>query len=186
MKRSLVLLAVTFALGAFSQDTIRVKTEFNYEAFLKWQSTKYSGKKFSEFEIEMSKKSKFSNADLVNKITFVNFWFESCPPCIAEIEGFNEMFANLKDNPNFTFVSFTFEPESAIREFIKKYNIKYKIIQIEKAECYRLNFNNGFPSSFILDKEGIVRYYKGGGPIDKVKATKAVLTEIYPKILELL
>ena len=181
-----LLLFFVLSLTGFSQDTTKVKKEFDYEGFLKSQSKKYFGVQYPEFKVKTSESSVFSNADLVNKIIFITFWFESCAPCIAEIDGFNEMFVKLKSNSNFLFVSFTFDPDSTIRKLVTKYNIKYKVIHIDKPECYRLNFKNGFPSSFILDKKGIIRYFKTGGEIDKARATKAVLTEIYPQILALL
>ena len=185
-KTIFLILILTFGLRAFSQDTIKVKKEFDYEDFLKSQRKKYFGVQYPEFKVSTSDTAVFSNANLTNKIIFINFWFESCAPCIAEIDGFNEMFAKLKDNSNFLFVSFTFDSDSTIRKLVAKYNIKYKVVHIDKPECYRLNFKNGFPSSFILDKNGIIRYFKAGGEIDKERASKAVLTEIYPQILALL
>jgi len=181
----LVLLILPPAV-TFSQDTTKVKKEFDYDSFLKSQRDKYMGIQYPAFNVKTSDSSIFSNADLANKVIFINFWFESCAPCIAEIDGFNEMFAKLKDKSNFLFISFTFDPDSTIKKLIAKYNIEYKVIHIDRAECYRLNFKNGFPSSFILDKKGIIKYFKAGGEIDKIKATKAVLTEIYPQILALL
>ncbi len=187
MKNSfLLILFLAFGLNTFSQDTSKVKKEFDYEDFLKSQSKKYFGVQYPEFKVKTSDTTVFSNTNLANKIIFINFWFESCAPCIAEIDGFNEMFAKLKDNSNFLFVSFSFDADSTIRKLVAKYNIKYKVVRIDKPECYRLNFKNGFPSSFILDKKGIIRYFKSGGETDKIRATKAVLTEIYPQILALL
>jgi cytochrome oxidase Cu insertion factor (SCO1/SenC/PrrC family) len=181
-----LLLFFVISFTAFSQDTTKVKIESDYEAFLKSQSKKYFGVQYPEFKVKTSDTSAFSNADLVDKIIFINFWFESCAPCIAEIDGLNEVFAKLKDNSNFLFVSFTFDADSTIRKLVAKYNIKYKVVRIDKPECYRLNFKNGFPSSFILDKKGIIRYFKAGGETDKIRATKEVLTQIYPQILALL
>lgn len=185
-KSILLILILSFGLKAFSQDTTKVKKIFDYEEFLKSQSKKYFGVQYPEFKVKTSELSVFSNAGLANKIIFINFWFESCAPCIAEIDGFNEMFAKLKGNSNFLFVSFTFDPDSTIKKLIAKYNIEYKVVHMDKAASYRLNFKNGFPSSFILDKNGRIRYFKSGGEIDKARATKAVLTEIYPQILALL
>ena len=172
--------------AAFSQDTTKVKKEFDYDAYLKNQREKYIGVQYPAFYVKTSDGYIFSNADLANKVVFINFWFENCAPCSAEIDGFNEMFAKLKDKSNFLFVSFTFDPDSTIKKLIAKYNIEYKVIHLDRPACYRLNFNNGFPTSFILDNKGIIRFFKAGGEIDKIKATEAVLTEIYPQILALL
>jgi hypothetical protein len=96
------------------------------------------------------------------------------------------MYDKLKDSSNFLFLTFTFESDATIKEFVSKYNIKYKVFHIDKDECYRLNFKNGFPTSFILDKTGLIKFFKAGGQVEKEKATNDVLTNIYPSILALL
>ena len=102
------------------------------------------------------------------------------------MDGFNEIFNKLKGNPDFLFITFTFDSDSIIKKVASKYNIEFRAFHIPKPECYRLNFNNGFPASFILDRKGLIRYFKAGGQIDKAKATKEVMTQIYPEILEIL
>ncbi len=185
MRQIMLFLAVAFTSTAFSQDSSMLKKEFDYEAYLKSQSVRYQGKQFPEFSVKISDNGYFSNADLKNKVVFINFWFESCTPCIAEMDAFNEMFNKLKSNPDFLFISFTFDSDSIIKKVAATYNIEYKIFHIDRAECYRLNFKNGFPTSFILDRKGLIRYFKTGGQIDKEKATKELLTMTYPRIIEL-
>ena len=186
MRQIMLFLAVVFTSTAFSQDSSILKKEFDYEAYLKSQHVKYQGKQFPEFSIKISDNANFSNADLKNKVVFINFWFESCSPCIAEMDGFNEMFNKLKGNPDFLFITFTFDSDSIIKKVVSKYNIEYKTFHIDRAECYRLNFENGFPTSFILDRKGLIRFYKTGGQIEREKSTKEVMTQIYPEILKIL
>ena len=142
------------------------------------------GKQFNQFNVKTPGFSDFSNTNLQGKISFVNFWFESCPPCIAELEGFNKLFDTLKYNKNFIFVSFTFDPDSTIQYLKKKYNIQYHVFHIDRDECYKLNFNNGFPASFILDRNGVVKYAKYGGVTDVELSTKDIMTKIYPRIIK--
>ena len=147
-----------------------------------FDGSKYIGKQFSIFEFKNNGKT-LSNADLKGKIVFINFWFAGCPPCRAEMQGFNKMYDKLKENKDFIFVSISFDPESEIMKFKEENKIDYDVYHIERKECYRLNFNNGFPTSFILDKNGIIKFCKLGGSPDLEKATKMVVKEIYPKIL---
>ncbi|MFZ4058624.1 MAG: hypothetical protein ACOYKE_10820, partial [Ferruginibacter sp.] len=69
-----------------------------------------------------------------------------------------------------------------IQKLVKKYNIKYKVFHIDRAECYRLNFKNGFPTSFVLDKKGIIKFAKTGGQTVEEKATAEIMTSMYAKI----
>jgi thiol-disulfide isomerase/thioredoxin len=124
------------------------------------------------------------NNYLKGKTVFINFWFEACAPCIAEFEAFNEMYTKLKGNPNFEFISFTFETSEKAEEIKNKYQIKYKIFSIRREECYRLNNNNGFPTSMIIDSLGLIKYRTSGGNSNKDKARQFVMTKIYPEILK--
>lgn len=185
MKIIITTVFVIISFLTFAQDTVKNRS-LDYEQYKAIQSEKFSGKYFRQFKVKTSDSTTFSNFDLKDKIVFVNFWFESCPPCISELEGFNKLFDTLRSNKDFMFISFTFDADSVINKMKTKYDIKFKVFHIEKPECYRLNFNTGFPCSFILDKNGIIRYSKIGGEIDKEKSTKEVATDIYPKIVELL
>jgi peroxiredoxin len=185
MKQLLIFVGLIFSFNSFSQDLEKKDKDNTFEILFTKKNQRYLDQPFPKFEIKDSSELIFSNKDLNNKITFINFGFKACPPCIAEIEGFNKMYEKLKDSVNFLFVYFTSDSESTIEEFVSNYNIKYKIFHIDKEECYRMNLKNGFPTSFILDKNGLIKYFRVGGQTDKEKATDQVLTKIYPSIMAL-
>jgi hypothetical protein len=60
---------------------------------------------------------------------------------------------------------------------------KYKVVSLPEETIRRLNLNNGFPTSFILDRYGLIKFVKLGGSSDKKIANKIVLSEFYPKIM---
>ena len=127
-----------------------------------------------------------TNSSLLGKTVFINFWFEGCPPCIAEFDALGELSQLLKQHKNTDFVTFTFESAAAIDRIRKKYNLQYKIISISRTDCYRLNNNNGFPTSMILDKAGNISWITTGGHMDKEKIQKFIIGFVYPKMVKLL
>lgn len=143
-------------------------------------------KEFPHFKIKDITGKYFSDSDLMGKITLINFWFESCHPCVAEFKSLNEIFEKFENNKLFRFITFTFEQPSSINEIIKKYSLKFPIITISQNECYRLNFRSGFPTNIIVDKKGKVAFFKSGGAVEIVNATKDIDTTILPKLSELL
>jgi len=180
MKHFLILVLVIPCCFLYGQDSTHKSETIDFIQ----RANKIVGEQFGNFNLTAADQTTFSNANISDKIAFVNFWFESCPPCISELEGFNKLFDTLKDNRNFIFVSFTFDPDSTITKLKEKYNIKYKVYHIDRTECYRLNFNSGFPASFVLNKQGVIKYVTFGGFSEKEKATEQVMTQIYPKIVE--
>ena len=93
---------------------------------------------------------------------------------------------NFHDNKFFSFITFTFESPSDINMIIKKYSLKFPVIHISKQDCYRLNFNSGFPASIIINKQGKVALFKSGGATEVAKVSQDIDSTILPKLVELL
>ena len=116
-----------------------------------------------------------SNKSLIGKVTIMNFWYEGCAPCIAEMEGLNKIYDYNKENKKFQFISFCLDDRETIEKNIEKFDIEYAVTQIERSQAYVLNYQSGFPVTIIIDTAGKVIHFSSGGPIDKTKATEKVM-----------
>ncbi|WP_165024934.1 TlpA family protein disulfide reductase [Dysgonomonas sp. ZJ279] len=143
------------------------------------------GKQYPQFSTVTLGGNRITEQILFEKVTVVNFWFQSCAPCIAEFEALSALYYKYKDNPKFQFVSFTFDSPEEARISIQKYQIPYVVCSISKEECYRLNLSSGFPTNLVLDKEGKVIYFKTGGNIYQSEVEKDIAL-MEQKIIELL
>ncbi len=116
----------------------------------------------------------------------MNFWFESCPPCVAEFDALNKLFKSYKNNPAVRFLSFTFDDAVSARQTIKKYGIEYPVIYLPREEIYKLIFNLGFPTTLLTDNKRKIRFIKCGGPIsDEIgDAIETKLTEEIQLLLD--
>ena len=176
MKHLLTSIILFLSFSAFAQNTDEGPQTF--EEYL----NSFVGKQLGQFKIKTSDSTTFSNADLSGKITFVNFWFASCPPCMAEMEGLSKLYDTLKNNTNFAMVSFTFEPRVIIKWAKKKYQAKYNMFHISKEDCSTLHFRSGYPTSFIVDKNGVIIHALVGGAVNEADATKEIMAHVYPII----
>ena len=186
MKIVATFVFIFFTLEGISQIALDTTKTSTYYKIFRAPYERYLGKKYPEFSVKLSDSKIFSNKDISNKVVYINFWGKYCPPCIAEIEGLKLLYSKLKGHSDFLFVSFSNDPDYIINQLVKEYNLNFKVYHLEKEEYGRLNFNNGIPSSIILDKNGIIRFFTCGGPTDKNLATENVMTVFYPKILQLL
>lgn len=116
-----------------------------------------TGTAYPSFKVTLNN-TIYSNENLKGKTVFINFWFTACKPCMKEMDELNKLYGKFKDNKNFEFISFTFDNDSTIAAIKKKFNIGYNIYSISIKECYRLNLNSGFPTSFVLDAVGNIKY----------------------------
>lgn len=115
-----------------------------------------------------------SNQQLIGKVTMINFWFKHCSPCLVEFEALNALYQKFKDHPTFQFISFTKDPPDDAKESVQKHQLLYMVCPVKSDECYRLNFDSGFPTNIIVDPTGKIIFYKKGGKIDKTEASEEV------------
>lgn len=144
------------------------------------------GKAFPYFKVNINQHS-ITNDSLKGKVVFINFWFAACPPCIAELSALNELYKKFSANKTFEFISFTYEKPESILLLKKKYHIRYKVVSVTRQECYRLNQNNGFPTSIVLNKEGVIENLFTGGDRDDVESARGfIINTVYKSISRVL
>lgn len=184
LKNSINLSQITIQKIADSLSKINQKEADSIHKVRNTNNAIAMNKKYPAFSLGY-KNSNITNETLAGKVVFINLWFYSCTPCIREMDELNNLFSKYSRFKNFEFLSFTFETNEVINKTTEKFKIKYKIISIPKSECARLGFNNGFPTSIILDSKGVVKYIHSGGENDKEKVHKYFEKEIYPELSEL-
>jgi cytochrome c biogenesis protein CcmG, thiol:disulfide interchange protein DsbE len=170
----LFLMLISGKLFAQS-DSARSKT-------VAFRETQAVGKPFPLFYVKAGSET-WTNDSLKGKVVFINFWFENCPPCVAEMRPMNELYQKLKDSAKVAFLSLSFETPEKLKWLKEKYGIQYNVATISRSECYRLNQDNGFPTTIILDQNGIIKFLKAGGYVDKEKVEHFLNEEVYHRIL---
>lgn len=141
-------------------------------------------KPYPAFNFKSTSGTAFNSVLLRNKTIVIDCWFEGCHPCMAEVDVLNELHDSLRNNPDVVFFTVARERESDIERILEERDIRYPVVTVID-EAYKYNLNGGFPAKIIVDKNGLVAYYHGGGSPKKEAARKYVFGEFYPKILEI-
>ena len=182
------LFALYYALMAFTipfKNKLDKYSNTSDQFYSNALSPECIGQKFKKFKVISPDGTKLSSADLKHKVVFVCFWSVDSSRSVAEIPGFNEMYHKLRNNSDFLFVSITYDSDAKIQRAVAQNEIGYKVYHLNYNECVKLNLGHGFPSSFVLDKEGKIKNYYKGGMEDKNDSQKETLSIIYPEILSL-
>lgn len=143
------------------------------------------GQPYRDFRITNGSRT-IDNQSLRGKVVLINFWFEGCHPCMAEMEALNNLFKKLASDKDFLFISLTWDNTETIKRVKEKYDLAFEVYTASIKECQRLNFGCGYPTSIVLDKSGIVKYRKSGGSIKTEEANEFIEKTLLPEIQNLL
>ena len=92
-----------------------------------------------------------SLSDYAGKIVFLNFWATWCPPCVAEMPEFEELYSKLGRNQDQVVILGVAGPDtvdqydaSGIAGFLKEQNLTYPVLMDTETFLW-----NAFPCDYI-------------------------------------
>ena len=95
----------------------------------------------------------FRLSELHGKVVLVNFWATWCPPCKEEMPIFEREYKRCKDK-GFEILAVNMDSsESNLQKFLKENNYSFPIVRPSEDLQKELKLM-GFPTSYLLDKEG--------------------------------
>jgi peroxiredoxin len=100
-----------------------------------------------------------SMGDLRGQVVLVNFWATWCPPCRAEMPGFQDVY-EAKRAQGFTVVGVSMDeiPMQRVGAWLRERRIDYPVAWGTGAVVAGFGGVNSYPTSFLIDKRGRVRY----------------------------
>ena len=112
----------------------------------------------SDFEVTLFDGSKFRLSDETGQRAVVlNFWFPSCPPCRAEMPGFQVAWEQVQDEDvRFLglFVPQGFDSEQDARDFVQELGLTYDFATDFRLEITRAYSVMYYPTTIFVDKSG--------------------------------
>lgn len=100
--------------------------------------------------------------ELRGKVVFINFWASWCPPCRAEMPEIEAVHQEYKDRGVVVLGVDISEPENTVRQYIQQGGFTWTILMDSTGEVARDYRITAIPTSFFLDREGIIRVVKVG------------------------
>jgi peroxiredoxin len=98
-----------------------------------------------------------SLADFRGQVVLVTNWATWCPPCKAEMPTLQEFYDDNAAN-GFTIIAISAgEPTADVSAFVKQYGLTFPVWPDLTQKATIAFRNPGLPSSYMIDRNGIVR-----------------------------
>lgn len=99
------------------------------------------------------------------QIVVLNFWATWCPPCVEETPSLVRMQSRMKDKGVVVLAVSIDADDAAYHKFLKDYGVNMVTVRDESQKTATLYGTHGWPESYIIDRNGIIRR-KFIGPVE--------------------
>ncbi|SMN10629.1 Cytochrome c-type biogenesis protein CcmG/DsbE, thiol:disulfide oxidoreductase [uncultured Candidatus Thioglobus sp.] len=137
----------------------------------------YDGKQNILLELKTLNGKTINLQDYKGKVVLLNFWASWCNPCVKEIPSLMRLQQKLS-NKNFQILTINVgESKSKIDKFIKKVGLNLPIMLDTKGVAVKDWGVYAYPSNFLLDRNGVIRYgFRGALEWDAKLIVKIIKT----------
>ncbi|QGG49292.1 peroxiredoxin family protein [Heliorestis convoluta] len=158
----LPLLLLTLALilggcGADSSDQGTPTTSFGMR-----------GHQAPDFTLKTLEGQDITLSELQGKPVVLNFWATTCPYCLTEKPHVNQFYAENQENVVVLGVNLAFQDDiNDVKKFLDIANITFPTVFDETGEVTMAYRVGGLPTTYIIDKKGIIQNVKMGAIASK-------------------
>src|SRR5512138_2579097 len=134
-----------------------------------------------DFELKSLSGETVNLSDLRGQAVLVNLWATWCPPCREEMPTLEKMYNEYKEQ-GFVVLGINMtrqDDPQAVKPFVEKYRLTFPILLDESSTAGNAYQMKSLPSSFFIDRQGIITEVVIGGPM-----TEALLRTRIEQILQ--
>lgn len=104
-----------------------------------------------------------SLSDFSGQVVLVNTWATWCPPCKAEMPTLHQFYLDNKDKGFVVLAVNSQEEQSTVSAFIQQQGFTFPVLLDSRAEMMNRYNVRGLPTSFIIGRDGAIKYVHSGG-----------------------
>ena len=137
------------------------------------------GSQAPDFQLNNLDGHSISLSDLRGKPVFINFWATWCSPCRSEMPYIQEIYEEWSGKGLVVLAINIGESPSQVEEFMESQNLSFPVL-LDTGKNIAQKYNiQGIPTSFFVDKDGVVQE-KIIGAFPSKAAIEKSLSKIIP------
>ncbi|MDT0678576.1 TlpA family protein disulfide reductase [Autumnicola musiva] len=109
--------------------------------------------------LENSNEKRVNFSEYQDEVIVVNYWATWCPPCIAEMPSFQDLYQDYKGEVQFFFISG--EEHETVRNFLKEKRFSLPTFRMLSADPKPLD-GYTLPTTYVIDRQGNIVIKKIG------------------------
>jgi len=112
------------------------------------------------------------------KVVYVDFWASWCAPCRTSFPLLNQLHQKLKAQ-GFEVIAINLDEDKAnADQFLKEFPVSFTVVRDAKGEWADQFVVESMPTSFIVDKKGVVQHIHHGFVSDDVNSLESKVSQL--------
>lgn len=132
------------------------------------------GAKLPDFSVKDNKGHVWTNKDLASKTVALNFWYTGCIPCLKEMPDISQWVTRY---PNTVCLAVTYQTAKIIDPIVARRGFSFHQL-VEAKDFWQKMGVHQTPTTFIIDKKGIIRQVTMGTNEQKRQAIEDLLKNL--------
>ena len=120
------------------------------------------GQPAPDFQFQTADGQSTSLSNLRGKPVLLNFWATECPPCVWEMPWLQEVYEEWSAKGLVLLAINIGESSSRVQEFMQSEGLSLPVVLDEEGDIAQKYNIIGIPSTFFVDKEGVIRAMRIG------------------------
>lgn len=121
-----------------------------------------------------------SLADYKGQVVLVNFWATWCPPCVHEMPSLARLAKRLHGRPFVVLAVNVGDSPAEVRAFLRRIRVDLPVLLDQHGNSPGAWKVYGFPTSFLIDREGKIRYAAYGAREWDARDIVAIIERLLP------